>query len=530
MLATMLIVFREVIEAALVVGIVLAAAKGIEGRNRWVALGIGGGIVGAMLVAMFADVIAAAGAGMGQELLNAAILFAAVAMLGWHTVWMSHHGRQLASTIGDTGEAVRSGVKPIYMLAGIVGVAVVREGAETVLFLYGIFAAGGTGAGAMLEGGVLGLIGGVAFGAALYFGLLRIPVRHLFRVTSWMILLLAAGMAAQGARFLVQADWLPSLGQSIWDSSAILSEGSVLGRILHTLVGYVARPSGIQLLFYAATVLVVGGLTRAMAPRTTVKTAAKATAKMIAALGVVGISMGATLVADTGGAHAGNKVFSPQVVKGEAELEVRGNFDTDHRGNKDGNQKHEVELGYAPTDFWFFEVATEVVKEPNTSRTLEAVELENTFRLLPEGKYWLNLGFFAKYEFAIPGENPDEFEFGPILQKQFGKMVVTVNPFFLREIGNNSANGAAFRYGVQAKYRLMPEFEPGVEAFGKPGTVGSFGPLSSQTHQIGPVAFGKFRLGTGQVIKYQVGVLFGLTEISPDATLKWILEYELQLL
>lgn len=530
MLATMLIVFREVIEAALVISIVLAAAKGIRYRNRWVALGIGVGIVGAILVAVFANVIAAAGAGMGQELLNATILFSAVIMLGWNNVWMSRHGRQLAKDIGDAGKAVRSGVKPIYMLAGIVGLAVLREGAEVVLFLYGILAAGGTGGGGMLEGGILGLVGGIAFGATLYFGLLRIPMRHLFKVTSGMITLLAAGMAAQGAYFLVQAAWLPPLGQSLWDSSAILSEGSVLGRILHTLVGYVARPSGMQLIFYVATVLVIVGLTRAKSPRRAVEAAAKATVKVLATLGIVGISVGATLVADAGQARAGTKVFSPKIVKGEAELEVRGNADFDRRANRDGNQKYKVELGYAPTDFWFVELETEIKKRPNTARSLEAAAIENIFRLLPEGKYWLDLGFFAEYEFTQPDKTPDEFQFGPILQKQFGKMVVTVNPFFIRQVGNHPANGVTFKYGIQTKYRLMPEFELGVEAFGEPGIVGAFGPLRSQVHQIGPVAFGKFRLGAGKAIKYQIGVLFGLTRNSPDATVKWILEYELQLL
>ena len=136
-----------------------------------------------------------------------------------------------------------------------VGLAVLREGSEVVLFLYGIAAAGDGGAAAMALGGALGLAAGVAAGAAIYFGLVSIPLRHLFAVTSWLVLLLAAGMASQAAAFLLQADLLPPLGHSLWDTSFLLSEQSLTGRVLHTLIGYTAQPAGIQLVFYLATLV-----------------------------------------------------------------------------------------------------------------------------------------------------------------------------------------------------------------------------------------------------------------------------------
>ena len=129
-----------------------------------------------------------------------------------------------------------------------------------MLFVYGIMTSGGDSVANMLIGGLIGLAIGAGFGVLLYFGLLRIPLGHLFTVTNWMVLFLAAGMAAQCAGFLVQADLVPSLGDALWDSSAILSETSVPGRILHTLVGYVAQPSGIQIVFYLTTLLVIGVL------------------------------------------------------------------------------------------------------------------------------------------------------------------------------------------------------------------------------------------------------------------------------
>jgi high-affinity iron transporter len=262
MLATGIIVFREVLEAALIVSIVLAASMGAQGRGYWVSAGVATGVIGAGVVALFASSIAAAVSGVGQELFNATILLLAVGMLGWHIIWMSHHGRELAASARAIGKAVISGSRPLYVLAVVCGVAVLREGSETVLFLYGIAAGGGAGAVSLVAGGALGLASGIGIGAVLYFGLLRIPTQRLYSVTNWMVLLLAAGMAAQAAGFLVQADLLPALGEAVWDTSAVLSEKSLVGKALHTLIGYVSRPDGVQILFYLATLFGIWLLAR----------------------------------------------------------------------------------------------------------------------------------------------------------------------------------------------------------------------------------------------------------------------------
>src|SRR5579859_6526863 len=104
MLATAVVVFREVIEAALIIAIVLGASRGIEGRGRWVSAGIALGLLGAGLVALFADVITGAFSGNGQALLNAGILLAAVGMLAWHNIWMNSHGKELAAEVRAVGE------------------------------------------------------------------------------------------------------------------------------------------------------------------------------------------------------------------------------------------------------------------------------------------------------------------------------------------------------------------------------------------------------------------------------------------
>jgi high-affinity iron transporter len=261
MLGSAVIVFREVLEAALIVGVVMGASRGAIGRGRWVSGGIALGTLGACIVAAFAGRLSDALEGRGQEIFNAAVLLAAVVMLAWHNVWMSAHGRRLAEEMRRLGHDVVIGAKPLYAMFAVTALAVLREGSETVLFLYGL-AAGGSGRMALIGGGALGLAAGVGLGFALYRGLLRIPLRRFFTITGWIVLLLAAGLAASAADFLVQAGVLPALSPELWNSSAILSQSSLLGQILHVLVGYQDRPSGIGLMFYTVTIVTVAALMR----------------------------------------------------------------------------------------------------------------------------------------------------------------------------------------------------------------------------------------------------------------------------
>lgn len=268
MLATAVILFREVLEAALIIAIVLGASRGLAGRGRWVAGGVALGLLGAALVALLASDLAAAFGGNGQAILNAIILLSAVVMLTWHNVWMSAHGRKLATELSAVGAQVQDGTRPLAALMIVTLAAVMREGAEAVLFLWAI-AAGGGQAFSMTLGGVGGIAAGILVGMLLYRGLLRIPLRHFFSFTGWLILLLTAGLAAQAAGFLNQAGLLPALGNSIWNTSQLLSQASVAGQLLHILVGYIARPSGIELVFYVSTLSIVLILMRTVGrPRT----------------------------------------------------------------------------------------------------------------------------------------------------------------------------------------------------------------------------------------------------------------------
>lgn len=264
MLGAFIIVFREVIEAGLIVGIVLAATRGVPGRGRSVAFGILAGLFGASLVAAFAGAISESFEGSGQELLNAGILILAVLMLASHNAWMARHGAEMAREMRELGRAVSAGEKTALALATVVGIAVLREGSEVVLFLAGILATGASGLATFL-GGLLGLAGGAALTWLSYLGLLAIPARHIFTVTTALITLVAAGLAAQAAQFLDAAGVVTVLGRRVWDTSGILPEDGIAGRLLHTLIGYTDRPTQLQLVAYLATLVSMMVLMRVVA-------------------------------------------------------------------------------------------------------------------------------------------------------------------------------------------------------------------------------------------------------------------------
>lgn len=255
MLPTATIVFREILEVALVLTIIMVATRGLENRNKLILSGLAIGVLGAAIIAFFTDTISDAVDGVGQEIFNAIIMFIAVGFLSWTVLWMKKHGRTLAQDLQKVGNAVSSGKQPKYVIVSIVAIATFREGAEIVLFTYGMMASGSFTITSIATGAVIGAIGGAVVGAMFYFGLLKAAKRHIFTITSWLLMLLTAGLAAKGASYLIAADVLPAIIPQVWNTSAILSGGSIVGETLSVLIGYTPRPSAMELIFYAATLL-----------------------------------------------------------------------------------------------------------------------------------------------------------------------------------------------------------------------------------------------------------------------------------
>lgn len=260
MFAVAVIVFRETLEAALFVGIMAAATRGLAGRSRWLIAGVLVGIFGALALAAGAEHISALANGVGQDLVNASILVVALAMLTWHCVWVSNQGAQAAAEARALASSFKQGLRAPWALMIVVALSVLREGAETVLFVAGY--ATGSGPSGILLGASAGVLCGTAIGALLYLGLSRVPLKRMFAVTNILILLLASSIASQLARALSQAGLISAWGQPLWDTSPLLRVDSPIGTLAHALVGYEAQPTGLQLAFYVAALLVIVGGSR----------------------------------------------------------------------------------------------------------------------------------------------------------------------------------------------------------------------------------------------------------------------------
>jgi len=267
MFATALIVFRETLEAALFIGIVAAAAQGLPGLGRLLAVGVGAGVIGAVALALLAERISGWFDGLGQDVVTIAVLSLALLLLLWHCIWVSTHAREMVVEARKLGEGVRGGVRRLWALPGVVALAVLREGAETVLFVGGsVTGNGGAQTAGILVAGLAGLGAGAAVGVALYVGLRRIPVRHIFSVTNVLVALLAGSIASQLVRTVAQAGFLESGSSPLWDSSSLIAPDSLPGAVLHGLIGYDARPSVAQLIAYVAVLALIFVGTRLLAP------------------------------------------------------------------------------------------------------------------------------------------------------------------------------------------------------------------------------------------------------------------------
>lgn len=253
MIAAALIVFRETLEAAMFVGIIAAATKHLAGRTRWLGAGVALGALGALVLALMAERIAGWFDGIGQDLVNIGILSLALLMLVWHCVWVSTHGKAMAADAYRLGSAINQGDRKPWALLVAVALAVLREGAETVLFVGGSVTSASTSvSSSVLLSCALGLAAGAVAGLLIYSGLSFIPARRLFSTTNALIGVLAASIASQLAKALAQAGLIEHWTMPLWDSSRYLSPDSALGAFLHALLGYDARPSGAQLSFYLA--------------------------------------------------------------------------------------------------------------------------------------------------------------------------------------------------------------------------------------------------------------------------------------
>ena len=256
--ATFVITLREAFEAALLLGIVYTYLDkiGAEDQYRYVTLGGVLGAVASVLLGVAVSVLSGPLLDLGPDLIGTAVLFVAVVVLTWHGWWMRQHARAVTDDALRRIDAAREH-RRLWVVGTIAFVGVFREGAETVLFLWGLMTQTDVTGWGGLAGGVLGVTTAAALGWALFRGSRHVSLPRFFATTSVLLLLIAAGLFSAGAGKLEGLGLLPA-SATLWDTSGVLNDRGTVGGFLAGLVGYRARPSWFEGIAYLSYLLVAG--------------------------------------------------------------------------------------------------------------------------------------------------------------------------------------------------------------------------------------------------------------------------------
>jgi len=245
LLSSVILVLREVLEAALLFSLLMVLSKRLGISCRWVLVALVVGLLGAAVYGFNIDRISEAFDGVGQEVVNALLQISIYVLLCVLATFAVRRSR---------GRAVSSELL-IAMMVVTVTLAIVREGSEIMIYL-SAFTQLPDQVGPVMAGSAIGLGIGVSVGAVLYYALLSLSRSAAIVAGAVLLTLVAAAMASQSGQLLIQADWLPSQ-YPVWDSSWLLSEYSVTGQLLYALIGYEATPTPLQLFIYVAAILII---------------------------------------------------------------------------------------------------------------------------------------------------------------------------------------------------------------------------------------------------------------------------------
>lgn len=249
-----LVVFRECLEIALLLGVILAVTKQLEKSRIYIIAGVMLGTVSAALFAFFTRSITVAFSGLGDEIFNSGVILLTVALIGWTIVWMQGYGIKIKQNLNDLSVKISSGDSSYIMLVLIVAATILREGMEIIILVYSISSVEIIDSNSYLLGLIIGIVSGLTLAVIIYLGLIKIVnQQYIFRISSILLMLVASGFAAEAAGILSSSGIITILSDQLWDSSWLISDRSIYGKFLKMITGYIARPNGLQVVFYVCT-------------------------------------------------------------------------------------------------------------------------------------------------------------------------------------------------------------------------------------------------------------------------------------
>ena len=263
-MSAFLVMLREGLEAALIVGILLAYVRRFDGRRE--AQWIWAGTLSATALSIVAGILiwATIGSleGRAEEIAEGVVAIVAAGLLTWMVFWMGTQARTMRSRLESKVDvAVATG--GAIGLAAIAFFAVLREGLESALFLIST-TVGEAADGLQFLGGAIGLAVAVGIGYLIYRGGSRIDIRLFFRITGTLIVLFAAGLVAKGIHEFQEAALLPILYEPLWDLGILEPDTNIVGRFAKSLFGWTPAPSLLMVAGYLAYVIPIGAAFRRM--------------------------------------------------------------------------------------------------------------------------------------------------------------------------------------------------------------------------------------------------------------------------
>ncbi len=217
-------------------------------------------------------------------------------------------------------------------------------------------------------------------------------------------------------------------------------------------------------------------------------------------------------------------VYTPTVEEGEREIDFK--YGTAKEADGTRSQQGTIGFGYGVNSFWFTEIYFKHEREGD--ERLSLAEWENKFQLTETGKYFVDVGLITEIEAPLNNNDaPWELKVGPLFQKEIGKVQLNGNILFEHKYGGeDNEDVTELGYQWQAKYRLMPEFEFGMQGMGEVGEWDHWENHNEQNHRMGPAVFGKFKLSNNYKIAYNAAWLLGVSDAAPDNTLRMQVEFE----
>lgn len=254
-----LIVFRECLEISLLVGIILAVTQHIEKSRIYIIAGGILGVVCASIFAFFTRKLSLSFGGIGDELFDSGIMILITILLSWTIIWMQGYGTKVKQHIHNISTKIHEGNATSYlMLVFLVASTILREGAEIIILVYSISSVKTITSSNYIQGLIIGAISGFLLGIIIYFGLIKIAnQKYIFKISTVLLMLIAGGFAASAAGILTSSGLVMFLSDQVWDSSWLVADRSMIGKILHIVTGYIARPNGLQVLAYFTTILLI---------------------------------------------------------------------------------------------------------------------------------------------------------------------------------------------------------------------------------------------------------------------------------